>query len=525
MLVMWVWFRRRRGLVVLVVVLVVCVVVGCLVFVRLFGGGQSQVSVSDVGYRQVGGAYSLVVVGDGDGAVGSLGDVGVSLGITDPGSEFVVSGSASVGDTTFYRLGQVYQGVSVFGRGVVVVATGGVVAGLTSNFLPLTDVDTSLRISQDDAVSAAVRFVSRKYGVKAEMVTAGVVGPAVYSLGVVAPTMTYMVTASGFASLGGFFSVTVFVDNSGQVVASQNNVSYDTVSDQAFDGQVVKPQHIDLDLDGDQYTMRNSVLNMEVFHPADSTSFDASRASDYVPIVWTKGAQTPDADAVDAMVNVATARKFFTDRVGVGYSSGGGLFGQGDDGGAVSVVVGVEPPVAIDQVRATDGFGAFFTPVASGAHVIVVDAAAGGLPSDSADVDVMAHEYTHGVVYDTAGLASDGESGAINEGLADVFGELVENSVTSQMDWLDGGRNMADPTGGSVSQVSAYRAGMDPHDASTIISHVAYLLWNGGVDGSWAPISDLDVMARLWFQGLLLMHSDATFSQCRNAVEMSARIL
>ncbi|MCB0688109.1 MAG: M4 family metallopeptidase [Saprospiraceae bacterium] len=73
-------------------------------------------------------------------------------------------------------------------------------------------------------------------------------------------------------------------------------------------------------------------------------------------------------------------------------------------------------------------------------------------------LDVAAHELGHGVIETTANLLYQGESGALNESFADVFGVLVENE-----DWLIGEdivnksifpvalRNMADPHNGGSS--------------------------------------------------------------------------
>jgi len=51
-------------------------------------------------------------------------------------------------------------------------------------------------------------------------------------------------------------------------------------------------------------------------------------------------------------------------------------------------------------------------------------------------VDVVAHEWTHGIVFYSAGLANYRESFAINESVADVFGAVVENYATGSTDWL-----------------------------------------------------------------------------------------
>ncbi len=42
-------------------------------------------------------------------------------------------------------------------------------------------------------------------------------------------------------------------------------------------------------------------------------------------------------------------------------------------------------------------------------------------------LDVVAHEFTHAITYSTSGLFYQGESGALNEGMSDVFAVCIEN--------------------------------------------------------------------------------------------------
>ncbi|MFC8502102.1 protealysin inhibitor emfourin [Pedococcus sp. NPDC057267] len=57
-------------------------------------------------------------------------------------------------------------------------------------------------------------------------------------------------------------------------------------------------------------------------------------------------------------------------------------------------------------------------------------------------VDVIGHELTHGVTELTAGLAYQGQSGALNESISDVFGSLVRQRAAGETadraDWLIG---------------------------------------------------------------------------------------
>ncbi|MDN5789345.1 MAG: M4 family metallopeptidase [Micrococcales bacterium] len=62
-------------------------------------------------------------------------------------------------------------------------------------------------------------------------------------------------------------------------------------------------------------------------------------------------------------------------------------------------------------------------------------------------LDVIGHELTHGVTEHTAGLLYDGQSGALNESLSDVFGMMVKQHALGQSaadaDWLVGAELLA----------------------------------------------------------------------------------
>jgi len=60
----------------------------------------------------------------------------------------------------------------------------------------------------------------------------------------------------------------------------------------------------------------------------------------------------------------------------------------------------------------------------------------------TASLDVIGHELTHGVTSSTADLDYQGQSGALNESISDVFGSLVRQwklrQTTKEADWLIG---------------------------------------------------------------------------------------
>ncbi len=77
-------------------------------------------------------------------------------------------------------------------------------------------------------------------------------------------------------------------------------------------------------------------------------------------------------------------------------------------------------------------------------------------------LDIVAHEFTHGIDASEANLFYEDESGALDESFADIFGEIAEKHVLGSNDWL-----VADV----ISGMTALRSFSDPESLST---------WYGG---------------------------------------------
>jgi len=108
--------------------------------------------------------------------------------------------------------------------------------------------------------------------------------------------------------------------------------------------------------------------------------------------------------------------------------------------------------------------------------------------------DVWAHEVTHGIVQSTAGLAYQNESGALNEGFADVFGYALDsNDWTMGEDTVIGSiRNFKSPTTkstpmgrmpDSMFSPNFYCGSSDKggvHHNSAVLAKSLYLMIDGG---------------------------------------------
>lgn len=95
----------------------------------------------------------------------------------------------------------------------------------------------------------------------------------------------------------------------------------------------------------------------------------------------------------------------------------------------------------INAVFKTSG-GTLYTDNASmafnGSRMKVGLGSSGTLANSWSSIDIIAHEFTHAVTGTSSGLVYQGEPGALNESFSDIFGEMIENYVTGNNDWLMG---------------------------------------------------------------------------------------
>ncbi|MES4881625.1 M4 family metallopeptidase [Streptomyces sp. NPDC000349] len=155
-------------------------------------------------------------------------------------------------------------------------------------------------------------------------------------------------------------------------------------------------------------------------------------------------------------------------------------------------------------------------------------------------IDVAAHEMTHGVTSNTAGLIYSGESGGLNEATSDIFGAAVEfhaNNSSDVGDYLIGEeidingdgtplRYMDKPSKDGASKDAWYSGigNIDVHYSSGPANHFFYLLSEGSgtktINGVTydSPTSDglpvtgigRDKAAKIWFRALTTKFTSTT---------------
>lgn len=169
--------------------------------------------------------------------------------------------------------------------------------------------------------------------------------------------------------------------------------------------------------------------------------------------------------------------------------------------------------VVNDKISDTiDGDGAYST----------INLLSFGSNIDLGKMDLVAHEYTHAVTRAITDLDYAGESGAIVEAYADVFGEIIEASTKKKdIDWSNERYDLSNPMSsgfpnyyeGENWQKTKDKQNKDGesendhgnvHSNSAVLSYAAYLMSES--------ISN-DNLSQLWYNTLFILPVKATFPE------------
>jgi len=251
-------------------------------------------------------------------------------------------------------------------------------------------------------------------------------------------------------------------------VCNDDNLNSNVNSNFNFNNQVNTPQNgpassFATDLNGFTQTMNSYEIGNNFFLiDASRPMYNDSRSrlpNEPVGAIWTINAQNtyPENDDFEA-IHLVTNNNNWSDPISVSAHSNAGFaydyfrttFGRNSINGNGGTVL------SVINVSDEDGSGldnAFWT----GTAMFYGNGKTAFQPLAKA-LDVAGHEIAHGVIQNTANLRYQGESGAMNESFADVFGVLIDRDdyqlgedVVNRNIFRSGAlRDMADPNNGGT---------------------------------------------------------------------------
>ena len=458
--------------------------------------------------------------------------------------------TATAAAETFYRLSESVDGLAVLGGDVIlVVGENGAVTGLFSHYVTLPDgVDLTADAVVDEEAEARL-YASAAYLTETAAAApdpqtlAGFIAGStfqddlvVYALDSdVAPTLAWRVKVIVTKPLGAESDTgvdsgaTVYLyangSKAGQVIVQVANLeavaTTDTVADALGKQRTITYRTTTFFFFFNSYSLIDDVRNITTYQT--TYSWFGFGGPSLPGSVVQKGSSGWDTSAISAFANTEAVYDFYKNTLGLTSFDG--------KGAAVKVSINYNPTALL------------FTPVYNNAYwdpSIKQFVIGNGGTLGNAE-DVLGHEYTHAVVSSILGgsALSTGESGSLNEALADILGNLAEGKTDSGR-WLlgedstfPGGvvRNLSNPSAVTTAY-GAYRTnyanrytgtGDDggEHVNSTIFSYAAYKMMT---DPATSAVTSAQ-WSELFYRTIYRLSASAKFVDGRAAVLNAANAL
>lgn len=449
------------------------------------------------------GQYSDIVVENADDALDVIQSVRTIVGLYNPYEELDVLVINSDEYGAEYTFVQEYDGYQVYGRRITVsVDENGVTDSLSSGIYAsekLSGINNIPQITADNADTIAITSCGSECSVDSVATVL-----VYYTLDeyINAPVLAYMINVSGTNADGDYVNDTIFVNaDDGSIISTYTNIidaSSKTGSGKNELGQKVSFPVAFTWTDWYFYYMQDLDRDIQMYNQLCYVDFRIGSELNW----WT------DKTAISAYTNMIKTYDWYKSNLNRNSVDGNGL--------DLKVVVHNDSMTDNAYWSGSD-YTLNFCDNSSGNSTTATTAAA---------LDVIAHEYTHGVVqFVTGGLPYKNAPGAINEGYADIFGCLVDGDWQIGEDWIlirDASNPAAygNPDKMSSSFYIDYSTNSTDHGGvhtnSSLVYHAAYLMTKYGISKT--------TLAKLWYKSLSMGYdSTSTFQTVRRNVLKAAR--
>ncbi len=470
-----------------------------------------------------------------DAIVGSRDDLLNALDLTYPDQGFLFKDDYQIIDELthdngiLYKLQQIYNGCVVDGHILnVSVDTSGMIQYVDGYHANLQNFSTDTAIGSSEAEELAKKYLKANYQYNPDDITLYCADKSIISIN---NTLSVGYKISAYTKQNDFPLRYLFVDaNEKEILYDEDIMEYERVSVD-MPGQKLPNQTFYIEKQSDtEFLFKDSEANIEVYDANGAAIQDYCNGNQQI-ITWNGDTGNPvKAAVVDATANIERVCSFYKsmfDRIGLK-----------DDPNADPIEVYVDVS-KINQIDFTDN-----ACMVVGSPIMMI-----GTKSSSASwtlaqyLDVLGHEYNHGILGEDSNsynentntkIPENHEFSGINEGLADIFGEFVEDycddkQLNGTCNWTSGEeRNAISPSGAEVSDAKDYSSkkttGTDgkehyvnnEHDACYIISHPVYLMTQGA---SGEKKIDNRQLAFLYYDLMRELSLSDTFKDMRRKLE------
>ena len=514
---------------------------------NIYEGSKSYITLSS--------DFTDVLVTDENSAIEAVKSAANELGITDEKNNLSVVSSNETDSGATYKLQQYYDGYPVYkATATLSVDTSGNVTELTSYFKEIKKYkSTKSNLSSDNLREKLINDwelddsdTTNRDGIHKPSSTAWLlIDPTVY---------LYQLDNGKFitAYIVKYFTTTHIIRTDGKIVESHSNTisdssvkCYNSDGSREFNGYYYT--------DNDYYKAYDSERNIRIwtlqkkYNSKNKFKTAEELISDDEYFGNTENEKKQEYDtAVVFMNNISKIYDYYND-----------TFSETAYGNLLLCYNDAED-------KGNNGFGGTAKTEAGDIGALYI-----GYNKGANDIDLLAHEYTHIVTSSKIKWADNAEQwekekdyeGALKEAYSDIFGEIITSKISGEEpDWVHGDRIIYAPMSNNypanindkewkftllqwVANGFKQGYGMDigggnitdyAHGFSTVISHSAYLMWNG-IDGNKSKKIDIDTLAEIWYNSLNIISESqnnkgdnltaVTFDDCVSAVLTSAKKL
>ncbi|MDR0854153.1 MAG: M4 family metallopeptidase [Clostridiales Family XIII bacterium] len=492
--------KVRVGIIIAFIVVLAIAAIGWFVAIPFFQGhsAKGDVEKEESIYVTYDGTYTDILITDAASAIDSLNVFSEDYGFVNATEVFIPAGDNTIDSRTYYHTQQIYNGIEVYGRSMVVVAgDNGVSQGASGNYLAISNIETNPKVTEQEAMDAAEQYLVKKQDCNEDFISSTAKGLVIYSIGA-DPILAYEIKANGYSDT--YVSMSIFVDaKSGKVIDALSEVC------SAFEkarGQDDSEYDIPYEDENGQRLMIDKGRNLQTY---------TNKYKKYENIKSAKPVTSADNNksAIDAMGNMARTYDFFSNTLNRT---------QFDNRNS-------KLPIYVNILGADNAYFSYDSDTGEGWMSFVVSKK--GSKEYSRNLDVVAHEFTHGVsdtVVSPEGLIYRDQSGAINEAVSDIFGEIVEHNVTGHCDWRNVIRNYTNKkTMDNYVWTSEDNGGV--HTNSLIIDYVAYNIGVEFLGTEGAPKGRVAEFAKLWYGTEHMIPSDCTMNEFGTATVRMAEYM
>ena len=500
---------------------------------------------NDTNLTFVNGPFSNQTIKNEQDALLALEDIKEELQLQNGQEEFILERKEQNENVTYYRFQQMYKGLPVLNQNIILATINEKANSFSGHYLPHIKVDTTPQKTKEEVEFFVKQLLKEKTEIQKNNLViwedSSTFKLAYHVLACTEEEIVELLIDASTLEVLAKEDVFTYVKEYSYTGYGMDYIEYTISLEEFYDVDFLKNRYRFFDSQRNiaiaDYRYLGLYSSAMISALPGTTPFPVDIENDKIVASLPKNREFVES-AVSAMAHFSTVYDFYKDVLERNSYDG--------KGGKIIVNLGV----AKNILTTNDLNNAAWFPPTDQIYVGNYEG-----KSLAASLDVLGHEFTHGVITYTANFASIPkekdkafEAGALNEGYADVLGTLIEGK-----NWTIGennivARNLENPESmghpgkmhgkyyypdqyfGTYDSLEEFMQAKEyeyitdydkggVHRNANVIGHAAYLMEASGA------FKNREEMAKVWYNSLFLLSSYSTFKDCALAILKTAENL